>query len=1233
MKRRAIFRQLHTRKVSIAFLQETYSSKAQENIWSAEWGGKIYFNHGSKHSKGVAILFDPKLTVTVKKEIKSDDGRIIILETNIDDEISVLVNIYAPNNIHAQQMFFKKLSEMLRNYADSLIFIGGDFNCPLSNEDKKGGQDLSSKKNVITRIKQLMGSFDLVDIWRYLNPRENQFTWSSSDLKVKCRLDYWLISRDSLRIVDSSEIEVFPHCDHLQVTLLINGVKQHPRGPGYWKFNASLLEDKNFVEQVSTKIPGFINQYQGVADKGLLWELVKMEIRAYTINFSKQRAKQQKNDEAELVKKAQNLKRKLAKKETQELLAEHDKIIRELESISLQRTRGACLRSKARWFEWGERSSKYFLNLEKRNYQNKYINKLKKDDSSTITDPTEILNEQQRFFQTLFSSQNPAVDDAKYKFLFDNDSIVRLNAEQQQHCEGMLTIDECLAALKTFNKNKSPGTDGFTAEFYLRFWDDLGQVMVDSFNYAFTTGNLSISQRQGIIRLIPKKDKDPSYLKNWRPLSLLNVDYKIATKTLALRLKKVLPQVINNAQTGYIEGRFIGQNIRQISDILSFTAEQNIEGIATFIDFEKAFDSLEWEFLSKAIETFNFGSDFKRWIQVLYNNISSCTVNNGFSSPFFNLHRGVRQGCPLSGMLFILAVEILSCAIRSEKLIRGIQVKGKELKLTQYADDTTTFVKDGASLGKLLELLDLFQQCSGLKINSTKSEAIWLGKNRNNRSKLYDLKWPQDPIFALGTAFSYDVYKCEVKNFHEKATKMQKMFNLWSQRDLSLFGKITIAKTLGLSKMIFSSACLPTPSHIVSSIDKMVTAFVWNNKPAKIKRESMIGSKESGGLDLPDYESIKNSLLVSWVKRMIDGKSEAWMAIPSYYLENVGGTFIFECNYDVDLLDLNGLPEFYVDTLRAWSEIKGEYIPENHLQIRDEILWNNKNIAIAGKSIYYKDWHAVGIKKIKDLLNDENKFTSYQNLSQKVGKRFPFTKLLGLINAIPDSWKQKLKTQSRFNNDNDQHNNKASLTTKGITCKKSCSIFVKRKFKEPLANNRLRRLGVNELHKINEIHSLSFKMTKETKLSIFQFKIIHNILPHRVLLYKMKITNSDLCLYCGSQETLQHLLVSCPLLRTFWSDVLTWWNSSSTRNILFDELKILYGYNSGDPRCLLLNYYILIAKFHIFKYKIDSKSPTFPAFMALLKEKLLVYKAAAVANKTLQKFQTRWTTLLPLLDS
>ena len=218
--------------------------------------------------------------------------------------------------------------------------------------------------------------------------------------------------------------------------------------------------------------------------------------------------------------------------------------------------------------------------------------------------------------------------------------------------------------------------------------------MINSFNYGFVKGELSISQRQGIIRLIPTKNKNLSLLKNWRPISLLNVDYKITTKALALRLRKVLPSIISDVQTGYIEGRFIGENIRMISDIIHFTAEQNQEGIALFIDFEKAFDSLEWAFLSKALDVFQFGNDFKNWVRILYSNISSCTINNGYASSWFKLERGIRQGCPLSGLLFVLAVETLSACIRSCKEIKGIQVANREIKLSQYADDTTTFCKD-----------------------------------------------------------------------------------------------------------------------------------------------------------------------------------------------------------------------------------------------------------------------------------------------------------------------------------------------------------------------------------------------------------------------------------------------------------------------------------------------------------------------------------------------------------
>ena len=153
-----------------------------------------------------------------------------------------------------------------------------------------------------------------------------------------------------------------------------------------------------------------------------------------------------------------------------------------------------------------------------------------------------------------------------------------------------------------------------------------------------------------------------------------------------------------------MEGRFIGENIRLISDILQFTAQQNLEGIALFIDFEKAFDSLEWDFLLKTLDTFQFGHDFKSWIKILYTNITSCTINNGYASNWFELHRGVRQGCPLSGLLFVLAVEILSIAIRASRDIKGIQIADREIKLSQYADDTTVFCKDIFLLEKLLDL-------------------------------------------------------------------------------------------------------------------------------------------------------------------------------------------------------------------------------------------------------------------------------------------------------------------------------------------------------------------------------------------------------------------------------------------------------------------------------------------------------------------------------------------------
>ena len=172
-------------------------------------------------------------------------------------------------------------------------------------------------------------------------------------------------------------------------------------------------------------------------------------------------------------------------------------------------------------------------------------------------------------------------------------------------------------------------------------------------------------------------------VENLRPISLLNVDYKILTKVTAKRLEKLLPKIINPDPTRYVKGRYIGENVRLIQDIMFHTKRMNSPGIAVFLDFQKAFDSIEWEYLKAALKAFNFGPN---WIDVLYNEASSCIINNGHASSFFRLQRSVRQGCPLSCLLCITGTELFARALKNDQSMKGINVETKEIKKTQYAD-------------------------------------------------------------------------------------------------------------------------------------------------------------------------------------------------------------------------------------------------------------------------------------------------------------------------------------------------------------------------------------------------------------------------------------------------------------------------------------------------------------------------------------------------------------------
>ena len=225
-----------------------------------------------------------------------------------------------------------------------------------------------------------------------------------------------------------------------------------------------------------------------------------------------------------------------------------------------------------------------------------------------------------------------------------------LNDFERDQCEGLLTNEEILSALRSLPTCKSPGSDGLPTEFYSAFWHSLGDLLVSVFNERFRLGVLTDTQRQALLRLVHKKEA-VNLVKNWRPISLLNTDYKLASKAVTERLKTVIASIVHQDQTCSVPGRTIFSNLHLVRDVLDMINKTNETGILVTLDQEKAFDRVDHGFLMHILSKFGFGSDFCHWVTLFYNNVFSRIIcNDNLTNPVF-LGRGGRQGCPLASPL------------------------------------------------------------------------------------------------------------------------------------------------------------------------------------------------------------------------------------------------------------------------------------------------------------------------------------------------------------------------------------------------------------------------------------------------------------------------------------------------------------------------------------------------------------------------------------------------------
>ena len=428
----------------------------------------------------------------------------------------------------------------------------------------------------------------------------------------------------------------------------------------------------------------------------------------------------------------------------------------------------------------------------------------------------------------------------------------RLSESEQASCEGPLTLAEASEALQRSNRNKSPGADGLTVEFYSQFWDKLGEPLVSVFNQGLARGELPESMKASVTRLVHKKD-DKRLLKNWRPISLINVDYKICSKAVSFRLSRVLGSIVDPDQTCSVPGRSIHSNLVLLRDTLAFIDRTGETGILLSLDQEKAFDRVDRIFLLNLLEHFGFGPWFRACIATLYNGAFMQVLVNDFLSNPILLERGVRQGDALSPMLYILCVEVLACKIRASPDVKGFLLPGAgglEFRVCQYADDTTAFVKDERSLHALFNIIGDFERGSGAKLNRTKTEALWLGAWRDRPDEPLGLSWVKKAKI-LGIVFGS--VNVDRDNWEPRLSKLDQCVSRWKNRSLSLIGKVLILNILGFSKLLFVSAILSPPQWVYDRINRIIWPFLWGSRIETVARKSLVCPETNGGLGLREF--------------------------------------------------------------------------------------------------------------------------------------------------------------------------------------------------------------------------------------------------------------------------------------------------------------------------------------------------------------------------------------------
>lgn len=911
---------VHLLDIDVVFLQEVES----EHL--SLYGYNIFFNIDEK-KRGTAIAVKTRFSVTNIE--KSLDGRIITARL---DGKTTLCNIYAPsgtNNYSEREAFFSNRIPFYLKTATENLIIGGDFNSVERAEDSSGTSNFSPS------LKRFTDSLNLVDSWIALNKTKVEFSFIRNT--SFSRIDKIYVNERLKGCISSAKFEVTAFSDHKVYLANIKLPKTNTNySRGNWSLKSIALSDENMIE-FQQKWKYWIKQKRHY-DSWINWWL----------DFAKPKITSFFKYKTKLI--YDKFKMNMAFCYRYLKLAYDDYMIDKNALSQIHKIKGKMLKLQRDFSSFYYKPNPQFIESETisathlavQNTRRKKTNITKICNVDKVVESSyEIKEEITSYYTAMYSSSNVNENSD-----FMPQKTINLDMPENEHLSDLITEDEIYKAIKQSQSKKSPGLDGLTRDFYLKAWPVIKNEMCLVLNDALQC-KIQKKFQDGLIILVRKKLNKNS-LEDYRPITLLNFDYKIFTKVLKNRLNVLTPHLLTDYQKCSNKNKTIQEALCEIRDKLTNLVLKNKQAALVAFDLCKAFDRVEPKYLIDIMAKMGLNRRFIELYKKITENSFSRILINGQLSKEIKICRSVRQGDPLSMILFVIYLEPLIQKI-------AMVLNNENNMLTAFADDITCLIDTKEKFYRIIEIFDRFEKVSGSKLSLTKTEYLPLGLHLNNITEKEEVK-------ILGVIFGKKFNQMLNSNWERQIRKLNIVLYANSNRDINIYESIHFLNSFALSTIWYISAIIPITNKHSAIIKSKLGSFIWKKRKMRVALYQLFLEKKKGGLGLHSPEHRCNALFLNnLLKYSVNTELFVNLVLPNidnppnkkicHSLPHIAPQ-LMDTAYNPKKLELTPVKQMYLNEIKNLPQ---PYI-ETSIKANWSMIWiniNMKQLKNEHKSILY----------------------------------------------------------------------------------------------------------------------------------------------------------------------------------------------------------------------------------------------------------------------------------------